>query len=286
MLEGVSFTDEVVTVDETGKEIERKKVYNAGYQQLLAKKIYLEMVAIPGGDCLIGAPQTEEGWQSSASPPHRVTIAPFFLGRYPVTQVQWREVAKMEAISIDLNPYPSHFEDKQRPVEQITWFEAVEFCDRLSRLTGSSYRLPTEAEWEYACRAGTITPFHFGPTISTDLANYSGVDWEYDGKICSRGRYGEGSLGSDRRETTPVGMFEVTNPFGIADFHGNVREWCLDHWRDNYSEGTIEDQERRVLRGGSWNGGPRLCRSAHRLKFLAAASLYDIGFRVVCDAFS
>lgn len=283
MWEEVSFTDEVVTVDETGAEIRREKVTARGYRQSISKSIYLEMVAIAGGECVIGAPRSEEGWRSSESPQHPVTIAPFYLSRYPVTQVQWREVAKMEPVSIELNPYPAHFEDKTRPVEQITWFEAVEFCDRLSRFTGSPYRLPRESEWEYACRAGTTTPFHFGPTLSTDLANYSGVDWEYGGKICSRGSYGRGKLGFDRRETTPVGSFEVANAFGLYDLHGNVREWCVDNWRDNYHEGTIEDTERRVLRGGSWNGGPRSCRSAHRAKFLASASLYDIGFRVVRD---
>jgi formylglycine-generating enzyme required for sulfatase activity len=281
MVEELSFTDEVVTLDETGEEIRREKVTDRGYRRFLSKKIYLDMVAIPGGSCIVGAPREEEGCRSSEMPRHEVTLAPFYMGRYPITQVQWREVAKLEPVSIDLNPYPSHFEDKQKPVEQISWFEAVEFCDRLSRLSGAVYRLPTEYEWEYACRAGTDTPFHFGPTISTDLANYSGVDWEYGGKICSRGNYGRGKSGIDRRETTPVGMFEVANGFGLYDLHGNIREWCYDNWRENYREGTAEDTERRVLRGGSWNGGPHTCRSARRMKFLASASLYDVGFRVV-----
>ncbi|WP_422661891.1 formylglycine-generating enzyme family protein [Pannus brasiliensis] len=283
MREELSFTDEVVTIDGTGAEIRREKVTNEGYRQFLSKKISLDMMAIPGGQCLVGSPREEEGWHSSQSPQHSVTIEPFFLGRYPVTQVQWREVAKLEPVSIELTPYLAHFEGKELPVEQINWFEAVEFCDRLSRLTGQKYRLPTEAEWEYACRAGTSTPFHFGETLTTDLANYSGVDWEYGGKICSRGSYGRGKPGIDRRETTPAGMFEVANAFGLYDMHGNVREWCLDSWRANYDEGTIEDSDRRVLRGGSWNTGPRSCRSAYRAKFAASASLYDIGFRVVRD---
>jgi formylglycine-generating enzyme required for sulfatase activity len=285
MSEWLVFTDEVVTVDETGKELQRAKVINQGYRQILSKKTSLEMVAIPGGQCLMGAPRNEEGWQLSQGPQHLVTIASFLMGRYPITQAQWREVAKLDPVTIELNPYPAYFEGQDRPIEQITWWEAVEFCDRLSQLTGSRYRLPREAEWEYACRAHTITPFHVGVTLSTDLANYSGIDWEYAGKICSRGSYGQGSLGIDRRATTPIGMFEIANPFGLYDLHGNVREWCADNWRDSYNEGTIEDKDRRVLRGGSWNGGPRQCRSAYRVKFLASASLYDIGLRVVRDDF-
>lgn len=283
MGEWLDFTDEVVTVNGKGEEIKREKVTNRGYQYFLSKKTFLEMISIPSGQCLIGAPKSELGWKLSQSPQSLVNVQAFCLSRYPITQRQWREVAKLEPVNIELNPYPAHFEGYDRPVEQINWWEAGEFCDRLSRLTGLNYRLPAEKEWEYACRGGTSTPFHFGPTISTDLANYSGVDWDYGGKVCSSGRYGEGSLGWDRRETTPVGMFTVANPFGLYDLHGNVREWCADYWRDNYEATTIEDRDRRVLRGGSWNDGPNKCRSAYRVKFLATAGLYDIGFRVVSD---
>lgn len=283
MGEWLDFTDEVVTVNGKGEEIKREKVTNRGYKYFLSKKTFLEMIFIPSGQCLIGAPKSELGWKLSQSPQSLVNIQAFCLSRYPITQRQWREVAKLEPVNIELNPYPAHFEGYDRPVEQINWWEAVEFCDRLSRLTGLNYRLPAEKEWEYACRGGTSTPFHFGPTISTDLANYSGVDWDYGGKVCSSGRYGEGRLGCDRRETTPVGMFAVANPFGLYDLHGNVREWCADYWRDNYEAATIEDRDRRVLRGGSWNDGPNKCRSAYRVKFMATAGLYDIGFRVVSD---
>jgi len=235
MGEWLDFTDEVVTVNSKGEEIKREKVTNRGYKYFLSKKTFLEMISLPSGQYLIGAPKSELGWKLSQSPQSPVNIQAFCLSRYP------------------------------------------------TRLTGLNYRLPAEKEWEYACRGGTSTPFHFGPTISTDLANYSGVDWDYGGKVCSSGRYGEGSLGCDRRETTPVGMFAVANPFGLYDLHGNVREWCADYWRDNYEAATIEDRDRRVLRGGSWNDGPNKCRSAYRVKFLATAGLYDIGFRVVSD---
>lgn len=284
-----SFEFEVVAVNERGQEKERDRSSAQDRLEALGQGIILEMVAIPGGTFCMGAPQTEEGWHPSQSPQHLVTVKPFWMGKYPVTQAQWHSVAALPKVKQDLNPNPAHFQGDNRPIEQVSWYDAREFCARLSQQTGSACRLPSEAEWEYACRAHTLTPFHFGETITTDLANYSGVDWEYMGKICSQGSYGAGPKGGDRRETTPVGSFQVANAFGLYDLHGNVREWCLDDWHDNYQGAprdatpwiTDGDRSRRVLRGGSWNVGPRKCRSAYRVKFDRAASLYDIGFRVV-----
>jgi formylglycine-generating enzyme required for sulfatase activity len=250
----------------------------------------LELVALPAGKFLMGALKTEEGWHPSQSPLHEVTIAPFWMGIYPVTQAQWCFVAGLEKISRSLTPQPSCFKGDDYPVEQVSWLDAVEFCDRLSAQTGLQFRLPSEAEWEYACRAGTTTPFHYGETITTDLANYSGVDWELDGRVCSKGAYGKGPTGSDRRETVEVKHFPVANAFGLHGMHGNVREWCLDCWHPTYqgapNDGsawlTEGDCNQRVLRGGSWNSGPRACRSAARSRMEAEAGLYDVGFRVVC----
>jgi formylglycine-generating enzyme required for sulfatase activity len=209
------------------------------------------------------------------------------MGRYPVTQAQWRAIATLTPINRELNPDPSHFKGENRPVEQVSWYDAVEFCDRLSQLTGREYRLPTEAEWEYACRGGTTTPFHFGETITTDLANYRGTDHKEYGWS---GSYGQGPKGIYREETTPVGSFAIANPFGLSDMHGNVWEWCLDHWHENYegapTDGsawlTEEENARRLLRGGSWYDDPRNCRSAYRTPDLPVVRDDDIGFRLVC----
>ena len=167
----------------------------------------------------------------------------------------------------------------------MNWFEAVEFCKRLSRLTGRNYRLPSEAEWEYACRAGTTTPFHFGETISTDLANYRGTD--YTNRSIS---YGKGPKGVFRGETTPVGQFPP-NAFGLYDMHGNVLEWCADELHNNYQNAPTDDsiwlngyKDKSPLRGGSWAYFPNVCRSAIRsLCYRRDVHISFSGFRVVCD---
>ncbi|MFM6670369.1 MAG: formylglycine-generating enzyme family protein, partial [Dolichospermum sp.] len=226
---------------------------------LKLEDLELEMVLIPGGTFLMGSPENEEGSINSERPQHEVTIKPFLMGKYPVTQEQWRTVAALEKVNIDLAPYPSYFayfEGDNRPVECVSWGHAQEFCARLSRMTNKTYRLPTEAQWEYACRAGTTTPFYCGKTITTDLANYDG---NYT--------YGRGQKGQYREETTEVSSF-LPNAFGLHDMHGNVWEWCQDDWHDNYEGAPIDGSawisltNRKVLRGGSWNYYPVLCRSA------------------------
>jgi len=283
------FEFEVITLNPQGEETSRVPCKAQHHLEDLGRGIILEMVAIPEGSLIMGSPKTELGATKSQIPQHSVTIKPFFMGKYPISQAQWQKVAKLPQINRDLNPYCSHFDDPDRPIEQVSWSDAVEWCDRLSQLTGRKYRLPSEAEWEYACRANTSTPFYFGETITTEVANYSGVDWDYQGKVCSQGAYGAGPLGEDRRETTPLGYFTGANQFGLYDMHGNVREWCADYWHENYqgapTDGTVwlegGDPDNRVLRGGSWNGGPRKCRSASRSKLYPDGCLYDIGFRVV-----
>ena len=225
----------------------------------------LEMVYVPQGEFLMGSPETELKREENESPQHSVTVPAFYMGKYPVTQRQWQVVALLDPVDIPLAPRPSKFKGKDRPVEKVTWFEAVEFCKRLSKHTGDHYRLPSEAEWEYACRAtqdGTSTPFYFGETISTEQANYAG----------RHSTYGKGEKGVSREKTTKVGSFPA-NAFGLHDMHGNVLEWCEDVWHKNY-EGAPTDGSAwvtdgtwpgsRILRGGWWSSDPMFCRSARR----------------------
>ncbi|NEP18934.1 MAG: formylglycine-generating enzyme family protein [Leptolyngbya sp. SIO4C1] len=199
--------------------------------------------------------------------------------------IRWRAVAAMSQVKRELDPDPSEFKGDRNPVEQVSWYDAVEFCDRLTLQTNRQYRLPTEAEWEYACRAGTSTPFYFGETLSTDIANYNGAGEEY-------GAYGPGSQGEYRRKTTPVDQFEGANAYGLHDMHGNVWEWCQDHWHENYegapTDGsawlTDDEETPRILRGGSWYYNPRNCRSAYRNDVTPDLRDVNVGFRVVCSA--
>lgn len=277
------FHFEVVTVDRQGKITNRRQLQAQYFVEDLGKGVKLEMVAIPGGTFLMGSPETEEGREACESPQHQVTLSPFYMGKYCVTQAQWQAVAVLPQVNQPLKPDPSEFKGANRPVECVSWYDSVEFCARLSRQTGREYRLPTEAEWEYACRAGTTTPFYFGETITTDLANY-------EGDI----PFGAGSEGIFREQTTDVGSFPP-NAFGLYEMHGNVWDWCADSWLYNYqcalSDGRAwNDQynQYRLLRGGSWQNLPHYCRSACRyyLGFRADRCNDIIGFRVVCVAAS
>jgi formylglycine-generating enzyme required for sulfatase activity len=246
----------------------------------LEDNLDLEMVRIPAGRFMMGSPDDEVDRFSNEGPQHWVTVPEFYFGKYPVTQAQWKAIAHQPSISRELKLDPSIFKGDNLPVESISWYEAVEFCQRLSKWTGQVYRLPSEAEWEYACRAGTKTPFHFGNTISTEVANY-------DGNYA----YGQGTKGIYREQTTVVGSLEVDNAFGLYDMHGNVWEWCEDDYHDNYEEALgissawldLEQKENsgKILRGGSWHDLPNYCRSAGRNWDNSDDHLFSIGFRVV-----
>ncbi|WP_347239093.1 formylglycine-generating enzyme family protein [Sphaerospermopsis sp. FACHB-1094] len=241
--------------------------------------VKLEMVYIPGGIFLMGAPESEKASIDDERPQHYVTVKPFYMGKYTITQEQWEKVVySCPTVKDWLDPHPSYFKGDKLPVEQVSWYDAVEFCARLSKKTGRQYRLPSEAEWEYACRAGSAKPFSFGDTITTDVVNYDG---NYT--------YGNAPKGKYRGQTTAVGTFSP-NAFGLYDMHGNVWEWCADTWHHNYegapNDGSAwineNDNHYRLLRGGSWNYYPRICRSAYRLRFTPVGRYLDVGFRVVC----
>jgi formylglycine-generating enzyme required for sulfatase activity len=252
---------------------------NANYfGEDLGNGVILEMVDIPGGTFKMGSPKNQEGYHSSQSPQHEVTVPPFFMGKYPVTQQQWRVVAALENVNIDLKSDPSHFKGDNLPVECVSWDDAQEFCARLSRMANKTYRLPTEAEWEYACRGGTTTPFYFGETISTDLANYNG-NWNWNW-----------TYGQYREKTTEVGIFPA-NPFGLYDMCGNVWEWCEGGWHKNYINAPIDgsawtsSSSKPGQRGGSWDSLPGYCRCASRFNYIRDHRYLigdTLGFRVVC----
>ena len=275
------FEFEVVQVNIKG-EIEKKEKQKARFfSEDLGNGVTLDMVYIPGGTFTMGSPESEAGSYDRERPQHQVTIKPFFMGKYPITQAQWKAVASLPKVNIELDPDPSYFKGEDLPVECVSWYDSVEFCDRLSQKAKREYRLPAEAEWEYACRAGTTTPFHFGQTITADLANYDG---NYT--------YGQSPKGIYREKTTPIGSFKVANAFGLFDMHANLWEWCADCWHENYQEkpkyitiwSSNDENGLRLLRGGSWGSNPRNCRSAYRGRVDAGDRDIGIGFRVVCLA--
>jgi len=254
------------------------------WQEPLGAEVALEMVPIPAGEFLMGSPEDElERW-SHEGPQHRVRLEPYSLARTPITQAQWRQVARWQPAPGDppwereMDPDPSSFkgglpvdnrgpEHDRRPVERVSWFDVQEFCRRLSQRTGRTYTLPSESQWEYSCRAGSTTPYAFGTTLSQGQAN-----------VASSG-------------TTEVGSFPA-NAWGLRDMLGNVWEWCADHWHPNYlgapDDGrswihpAAEEHEQKLLRGGSWYNYPRYCRSAYRDHFDPDVVSGSVGFRVVC----
>ncbi len=252
---------------------------NKSYTEDLGNGVKLMLMLIPVGEFLMGAPEEEPGSEENERPQHLVKVSQFLMGRFPVTQAQWRVVARYDRSTRDLDPDPSRFKGDNRPVEQVSWEDAHEFCQRLSAKTGKDYRLPSEAQWEYACRAGTTTPFHFGETITPEIANYRGTS-----------TYNNGPKGEYREETTEVGLFPA-NDWGLCDMHGNVWEWCEDDYHNSYngvpSDGSAwikSDGARstKLLRGGSWHNVPLNCRSADRSYDSRANRGSYVGFRVCC----
>jgi formylglycine-generating enzyme required for sulfatase activity len=261
-----SFEFETATLGKN-HEILRSGGRGEFFAEDLGNGVMLEMVSIPGGSFKMGSPESEAQRESRESPQHNVTIQPFFMGKFTVTQEQYQAV---------MGENPSQFKGGKKPVESVTWDNAVEFCAKISKIIGKVYRLPSEAEWEYACRAGTTNPFYFGETITTDLANYDGNHI-----------YGSAPKGQYRKQTMDVGSFPA-NAFGLYDMHGNVWEWCQDNLHENYEgapdDGTPwsnSDNSYRLLRGGSWSSNPRNCRCAFRAWHGRDRRNGNIGFRVV-----
>ncbi len=246
------------------------------------------MVAIPGGKFLMGTEDKEierlvkkfnKDFFRREKPQHEVTVQPFFMGKFQITRAQWKAIASLPKVKRDLEPNLSNFKGGNLPVEKVSWEDEVEFCQRLSKQTGKEYRLPSEAEWEYACRAGTTTAFNCGATITSSLANYDGTNI-----------YANEPKGEYRETTIQVGSFPP-NAFGLYDMHGNVWEWCQDNWHSNYigapKDGSVwsfGDSSKKLVRGGSWGIGLIGSRSACRSSDPRDDRDGVIGFRVVCVA--
>jgi len=234
----------------------------------------------------MGSPANEPGhWSGEVQ--HQVTVSGFYMEKYEVTQKQYQEI---------MGTNPSYFKGDNLPVENVSWYDAIEYCNKRSQKEGltpaytingndvtwnrtaNGYRLPTEAEWEYACRAGTTTPFSTGNNITTSQANYHGIL-----------PYNKNAIGENREKTTTVGSF-APNAWGLYDMHGNVWEWCYDMY-GNYSREAQTDplgaslswDAKRVTRGGSWRNSGEYARSASRSysSNISSNMSWDIGFRLV-----
>ena len=229
----------------------------------LGNKVTMKLALIPAGKFTMGSPDSEKDRSSDEGPQREVTISKaFYMGVYTVTQEQYEQI---------MGKNPSHFKGAQNPVEQVSWDDAVEFCKKLSQKAGKTVSLPTEAQWEYACRAGSKTRFSYGD------------DDDY-GKLGDYAWYSKNSDG----KTHAVGQ-KKPNDFGLYDMHGNVWQWCSDWYVESYANANKTDPtgpasgSSRVLRGGSWYDYPDVCRSAHRLRCAPVIRNYVIGFRVSMD---
>ena len=256
---------ETVKVDATGAVIARPA--NTA-RSFVEPRAGLELVEIPAGRFTIGAPPSQGG--DDERPQHLVAVAGFCMGRGLVTQAQWLAVMGKRL--------SWRFSGDALPVDNVAWDEAQAFCAKLSRRTGRTYRLPSEAQWEYACRAGSSTPFAYGETLTGDLANY-----------CAAHVYRAEPAGVYRHTTTPAGAFPP-NAFGLYDLHGNLWEWCADAWHADYSGAPAGDapwiaggdSAAHPVRGGSWHEVPAACRSAARARYDGGQGDDLVGFRVVC----
>jgi len=295
---------DTVKVDSRGSVVDRRKGQARYFVEDLGGRVTLEMVAVPAGQFLMGTADAEvdhitreyqrycgdgdedcRKWAATRAmseiPQHSVTLKSFYIGKFEVTQAQWRAVAVLPKVDRELNANPSAFRGDELPVEQVSWSDAVEFCARLSRKFGITFRLPSEDEWEYACRGGTVTPFASGENLSPDLANYNG------GRPYSGSPQGPSLLG-----TVAVGSLRSANGFGLYEMHGNVWEWCMDTWHANYHGAPADgsawvtggDEATRVLRGGCFINDVAALRSASRGTGPLNARSRCFGFRVVVAA--
>jgi formylglycine-generating enzyme required for sulfatase activity len=270
-----TYSFEAITLNAKA-EIVRRELRTSKYLVESIEDQELRMLIIPGGEYGMGS--FDRRAPACEKPQHQVKVSAFLMSQYPITKAQWKIVATWPKVNSPLKKVTARKGAMDSPVVNVSWYDAVEFCDRLSQKTGNVYRLPAEAEWEYACRAGSLTAFHFGESITAQCANY-------DATIT----YHSEPKGYYRKQLTKIGEFKSPNCFGLFDMHGNVWEWCLDHWHNSYEQAPSEAQAwkdeselRRVLRGGSFRNEPQCCLSSYRLANNASDDTGDnIGIRVV-----
>ena len=259
---------ETPTLNEKGVVIRQTSHTAKQFTEDLGSGILLDMVVIPSGFFQMGS--LPHHGEADEQPQHLVTIRSFLMGKYLITQGQWKAV---------MGKLPScRFKGDNLPVERVSWDDAQKFCQTISHKTGRTYQLASETQWEYACRAGTSTPFSFGETMTVDVANFNG---EHTFRDEPGGYY--------FHSTNEGGKFPP-NALGLYDMHGNLWEWCADNWLDDYSSSPRDgssyqnkDSRYRVARGGSWHEPPALCRSAARLQVLQSDADEFLGLRIVCD---
>ena len=248
----------------------------------LGNAVTMRLVLIPPGKFTMGSPDSDPGRYDNEGPQHEVTISkPFYMGVFEVTQEQYDKV---------MGTNPSTFKGLANPVEGVSWDDAVQFCRKLSEKTSRRVTLPTEAQWEYACRAGTTTAFHTGDELKPGRANVnfygSGPQGALDKAVAWMRKVLRINAKTTGAETLPVGGFPP-NAFGLYDMHGNVWEWCADWYDDSYANAKNVDPtgpgpcSSRVLRSGSWFAGSRRCRCACRAEGGPSHRSYVLGFRVV-----
>lgn len=259
---------ETPTVNRKGEIIAWTRHAAEQFTEDLADDNSLQLIVIPDGSFYMGSRRREGN--SDERPQHFMTIKSFMMGRSLITQGQWKAV---------MGKHPRcRFKGDNLPVERVSWKDTQKFCERLSKKTGRKYRLPSESQWEYACRAGTSTPFSFGETLTHELANYNAEHTFIDEPP-----------GNYFHSTSKSGKYPP-NAFGLYDMHGNLMEWCADNWIFDYrmsprddSAYLMFDNPHFVARGGSWHDNPQICRSAARIRFLETDAEDYLGFRVVCD---
>jgi len=259
---------ETPTLNEKGEIIAQTRHSAEQFTEELGNGVSLEMLVIPSGMFQMGS--RHNTGNPDEHPQHFVTIKSFIMGKFLITQGQWKAMlGKLP---------PCRFKGDNLPVERVSWDDAQKFCQLLSKKAGGNYQLPSETQWEYACRAGTTSLFSFGETITSGIVNFNG---EHTFLHEPRGVY--------HHVTNEGGKFPP-NAFGLYDMHGNLWEWCADSWLDDYSSSPRDgssyqhkDSRYRVARGGSWHEPADLCRSASRLRALQSDTDEVMGFRVVCD---